>query len=135
MRGSVIMSSDRVIEREGRDWGAGLGYPVLTYVRSLKIFIESILYLQVTEVASASSVSWVLCCAIALGSPVALVGIIILAFNKDSLQTDQNKIKNTTKPEPESSTQDLNPENVRYRRHLGVVPTLWTGTIGPVQTV
>jgi hypothetical protein len=87
-------------------------------------------------VASASSVSWVLCCVIALGSPVALVGIIILAFNKDSLQTDQNTVKAITKTESESYThQDVNLENVRYRKHLGVVPTLWAGPSGPVQIV
>ena len=92
--------------------------------------------IQVSGEASALSVSWVLCCAIALGSPIALVGIIILAFDKEYTQIDQKIVKAISKTEPELCTQDLNSENVRFRKHLGVVPTPRAGgLLGPVQTV
>ena len=38
------------------------------------------------------SVSWILCCILALGSPVALVGIIILTFTRKDREQNRDQI-------------------------------------------
>ena len=84
------------------------------------------------------SVSWILCCIIALGSPVALVGIIILTFTRKEreqiqIQTSDN-VKLNTKINLESTIQDPS-EPVWARKHLGRSALSINRDPGSIQTV
>ena len=55
------------------------------------------------------SVSWILCCILALGSPVALVGIIILTFTRKD--RDQNRDQITGERQTQDSVNSVNNGN------------------------
>ena len=58
------------------------------------------------------SVSWILCCILALGSPVALVGIIILTFTRKD--RDQNKDQITGERQTQDNFNGISSSNNKF---------------------
>ena len=85
--------------------------------------------LQVTGNETTSTLSWILCCTIALGSPIAIVGLIILTISRDAISMGL-QISTIRDAESDLNLQFNDPigETVRFRKHLGGLPVTRVST-------